>query len=508
MIKILVTLLKEHKTYAHTPYRRRTQRENNARLGHYQKPVNQLNEEMVKAFLSVLAEGRTLTDIPPDCKLEPTVLGRTVNSTIAWYYYLLHGSENIESRYGAINEFFATDIDLVQILIWACYDENNLLQLKAYLKNQSSMTPQEEMNKDNTKLQLDALIALCIFVSSSVYHARDALKHGNISEDDMSRAMRAHLIACAAFKDSLKYNRTMGLNPSTALTKSLRQTLEFARTDGALIKHACEELGFNDYFNSDGDGGKTILHSVSNYWHPQSESSLLILAQFHGVELILDDEKKNMAKETIESLVNCLDEFKNLPSEPIDYILPTFFLSFVDPKNDFQNFALELLKNVIKKGVHKLLKNSKNKKSSKNKDQKIVDLMQEFMMEAKKLEKSKVQISDAAATYSGRNRVDSDYVKRVFIDRITKNCKQFDKADVFMHGYLNTFPESERALAMEHCISRLVQLPCDQDLEYNDASDFINAEATETAGGEEEIEMAEGSGEEEEEEVEEEMMID
>lgn len=496
MIRNLVTLLKKHKTYDHTPYRRVTQSANIARFSHYQKTVEQLYEEMVKAFLSVMAEGRTQVEIPP---LEPTVLGRTVHSTIASYYYLLHGSENIESRYGAINQFFATDIDLVQILMWACYDENNLLQLKKYLKNPSSLTPQEITYKDNTKLQLDALIALCIFVSSSVYHARDALKLGNISVDDMSRAMRAHLIACAAFKDGLQFIKDMGLNPSTELTKSLRQTLEFARMDGALIKHACEKLGFNDYFNSDGDGGKTILHSVSNYWHPQSESSLLILAQFHGVQLILDDEKKNMAEDTIKSLVNCLDEFNILPSEPMEFILPVGFLFFVDLNNDFQNFALELLMNVIKKGVHKLQKNSKNKKSSKNKDQKIVDLMHEFMMEAKKLEKSKAKISEAAATYSGRNRVDSDYVEQVFIDRITENCKQFDKADDFIDRYLNTFSESERVLAKEHCISGFVQLPCDQDLDCIDASElvgtYIHAEATEAAGGEEEIERAEASEE-------------
>ena len=53
---------------------------------------------------------------------------------------------------------------------------------------------------------------------------------------------------------------------------------------------------------------------------------------------------------------------------------------------------------------------------------------------------------------------------------------------------------------MEHCISGFVQLACDQDLECNDGSElveaYIHGEATEAAGGEEEIET------EEEEEVE------
>ena len=506
VIRNLVTLIHKHKTYAHTPYRRATQIANNARISHYQKTIEQLDEEMVKAFLSVMSEGRKQNDtLMP----EPTVLGRTVNSTIAWYYYLLHGSENIESRYGAINQFFATDIDLVQILMWACYDENNLSQLREYLKNSSSLTPQEVItHKDNTKLQLDALIALCIFVSTSVYHARDALKPGEISSNDMSRAMRAHLIACAAFKDGLQFINQMGLNPCTELTKTLRQTLESARKDLDLLKKACQELELKDYFNNDGDG-KTILHSVNNYWHPESQSSLLILAQLHGVDLILDDEKNKMNPDTVDSLVECLDEFTLLPSEPMETILPTCYFGIVRNANDnFKTFALESLKNIIRKGVHKLQKNSKNKKSSKNKDQNFVDLIQEFMKEAKKLASCKTEIIGAATTYKGQKWIDPRYVSGVYIDRIKASCKRFDNADDFVDELLQKFPESQRALVKEHCISGFLRAPCDQDFENDqDASElvsgFVDVEATEAAGEEEEEEEEEVNNREgEEEEVE------
>eukprot|EP00956_Cyclotella_meneghiniana_P034430 scaffold104763_cov23-Cyclotella_meneghiniana.AAC.5 len=117
----------------------------------------------------------------------------------------------------------------------------------------------------------------------------------------------------------------MGLNPCTELTKTLRQTLESAHKDLDLLKEACEELELKDYFNNDGDG-KTILHSVKNYWHPESQSSLLILAQLHGVDLILDNEKNKMDEDTVDSLVECFDEFTLLPSEPMQTILPTHYL--------------------------------------------------------------------------------------------------------------------------------------------------------------------------------------
>eukprot|EP00956_Cyclotella_meneghiniana_P040839 scaffold206891_cov37-Cyclotella_meneghiniana.AAC.1 len=301
----------------------------------------------------------------------------------------------------------------------------------------------------------------------------------------------------------------MGLNPNTELTKTLRQTLESVRTDLDLLNKACQELELKDYFNNDGDG-KTILHSVKNYWHPESKSSLLILAQLHGVDLILDYEKNKMDEDTVDSLVKCFDEFTLLPSEPMQTILPTHYLGIVRNANDnFERFALESLKNIIRKGVHKLQKNAKNKKSSKNKDQNFVGLIQEFMKEAKKLANSKTEIIGAATTYTGRNWIDPDYVDIVYIDRIKASCKQFDKADDFVDEYLQKFPESQHALVKEHCISGFVQLPCDQDFENDNelVSGFVDAEATEAAGEEGEEEEEEevnnresSSGEEEEDE--------
>eukprot|EP00956_Cyclotella_meneghiniana_P022257 scaffold41843_cov22-Cyclotella_meneghiniana.AAC.1 len=290
----------------------------------------------------------------------------------------------------------------------------------------------------------------------------------------------------------------MGLNPCTELTKTLRQTLESARKDLDLLKKACEELKVNDYFNN--DGGKTILHSVNNYWHPESQSSLVILAQLHGVDLILDDEKNKMDVDTVDSLVECFDEFTLLPSEPMQTILPTHYFGIVRNANDnFKTFALESLKNIIRKGVHKLQKNSKNKKSSKNKDQNFVDLIQEFTKEARKLASSKTEIIGAATTYTGQNWIDPDYVDLVCIDRIKASCKQFDNADDFVDKLLKKFPESQHALVKEHFIYGFVRLPCDQDFENDHEleSGFVDGEATEAAGEEGEIE------EEEEEDMEE-----
>ena len=420
-ILVIVSQMKKHNIHTQTLTRRDRARgeQHTKRTDMFLGEDQELANDMIEALQSIYNQQRKMKTKMKTNQIFPTVLGMNRPTTIVDYYYQLLDPATIEGRYGPMKGFLAVDIDCVQILLWACYKRESLQSLITYLQKPSSSEKIQYEGKHITDLELhtNALASLCAFVSTCVLRY---IKNKD-DKDEVSKCMHAHLIASSAFRDGLAFISEAGLNPKTHLIDALREKIEILRTD----KEICEQF----LLKVEGYDIEEAMKSVGDCFCPKNISSLLLMAAFHGFQCL----ESNDAPEDNTRLIN--DEFET-PSLDSYGVLPCKFFKEEFSNKDIGFTAVNLLKNFMSKKVIRNMKNKKNWRSKKRKQQdtsfeNIVQGVNKFMDLTKKIFKDST-ISAIASQSSNKvikpsHRVSIQLAEKILGD-IQEEAIQFTRA--------------------------------------------------------------------------------